>query len=193
MNSALPKAVELAHLLAGSRLLPGAFAVDATCGNGRDTLFLASAVGAEGSVYACDLQDQAVRRTRDALQQAGLRDRVLLECRCHSTLLERLASRRGTASAILFNLGYLPGGDHRAITSPETVIPALDQTLALLAPGGILAAVLYSGHPGGDIEAQAVLAWARALPQTQWTAAHYAFVNQRNHPPSLLAIEPKAR
>ncbi len=165
--------------------------MDATCGNGLDTLFLARAVGVRGSVFACDLQEEAVRRTGEALQKAGLRDRVQLECLCHSTLLERLALRRGEASAILFNLGYLPGSGHAAITCPETLIPALDQALALLAPGGILTAVLYRGHPGGETEAQAVLAWARALPQEQWTAAHYTFVNQRNHPPSLLAVEPR--
>jgi hypothetical protein len=63
--------------------------------------------------------------------------------------------------------------------------------LILLKPGGILVAVLYSGHKGGASESRAVLDWAGALPQERWTAVHYGFLNQRNHPPSLLAIEPR--
>jgi predicted methyltransferase len=191
MPPALPNAVELSHTLAASRLEPGAFAVDATCGNGQDTLFLARAVGPRGFVYACDIQEEAIRRTEHALREAGLLERVVLDQVCHSALLDRLWERRGTASAILFNLGYLPGGDHALITQPATTRRALNAAKAIVKPGGILSVVVYSGHPGGKEERRAVLAWARSLPQDRWTSVRYEFLNQRNHPPSLLAIEPR--
>lgn len=49
--------------------------------------------------------------------------------------------------------------------------------------------MLYPGHEAGRQEAEAVEAWAQALPQQQYTVLRYAFANRRNQPPYLLVLE----
>jgi hypothetical protein len=94
----------------------------------------------------------------------------------------------GRVGAIMFNLGYLPGSDHSTITVPETTLPALNAAVDLLRPGGLTTIVLYTGHEGGDREAAAVEQWAAELPQPNFQVLKYAMINQRNHPPYLIAV-----
>ncbi len=138
--------------------------MDATCGNGHDTLFLARQVGPSGRVYAFDVQAAALRVTRERLASSDVLERATLFEQGHEAVQEALPTDvRGRVQAIMFNLGYLPGSDKTRITRPETTIPALDAALAVLAPGGVVTVVCYLGHPGGRDEAPAVEAWAEAL------------------------------
>lgn len=50
-------------------------------------------------------------------------------------------------------------------------------------------AVLYPGHEAGRIEAEAIVQWAETLPQEAFAVLRYGFVNRRNAPPYLLAVE----
>jgi len=52
--------------------------VDATCGNGNDTAFLASLVGENGRVFGFDIQDKAIANTTKKLTDLNLIDRVTL-------------------------------------------------------------------------------------------------------------------
>ncbi len=142
-------------------LRAGDLAVDATAGNGHDTLFLAERVGEDGRVIAFDIQAAAIDATRMRLEAAGLSGRVELHQASHGRLLE--TAGRGTVTAVMFNLGYFPGGDHAVITRTEETLAALGQALEALRPGGLLTIVCYPGHPGGDEESDAVLAWGGAL------------------------------
>ena len=45
-------------------MLEGDICIDATAGNGHDTLLLAELVGASGSIIAFDIQEQAVQETK---------------------------------------------------------------------------------------------------------------------------------
>lgn len=154
----------LAHELLASALHEGAIAVDATAGNGHDTLFLARGVGASGRAYALDIQQSALEQTRVRLEQAGLLQRVHLMLTDHAHLLDTLGHEvQGRVAAITFNLGYLPGGDNNRITTAATTIPALRQATTLLAPGGRMTILAYVGHSGGRLEARAVEEWANAL------------------------------
>lgn len=190
--------LQVAHRLLAAALTPGSVAIDATVGNGHDTLHLARCVGAEGHVIGYDVQAEAVRRTRQRLADAGCLDRVTLLHTGHETLAESVPAAlagRGSAacpSAVCFNLGYLPGGDKSRITRPETTLAALHGALTLLLPGAILTTVLYSGHPGGTEERDAVLHWAQQLPSTAYHVLHYRFINQP-HAPELVAVEVRAR
>src|SRR5690606_3119323 len=100
----------------------GMVAVDATAGNGYDTVFLAGRVGPTGRVYAFDIQEEALRETRARITEQGLADRVELIHAGHERLLEYV---NGPINAMVFNLGYRPRGDKRVITRPETTIEAL--------------------------------------------------------------------
>jgi predicted O-methyltransferase YrrM len=190
---AIESVLDFAHTLATGALAPGDTAVDATVGNGHDTVVLARAVGPEGRVVGVDVQAEAIAATRDRLAGEGLEGRVDLVRAGHETMQAHVPdSRHGQVGAVMFNLGYLPGGDASLTTTPRTTLPALDAALRLLRPGGVVTAVLYPGHAGGAEEATAVEDWAADLSQAQAEALSYRFVNQRNDPPRLVAVEKKS-
>ena len=189
---ALPSILDAAHSFAGQAIRSGDLVIDATVGNGHDTLFLLREVGAEGRVVGFDIQADALDATRQRVQRQAPEqaERLRLVHDGHEAMTAHLGEQAaGTVGAIMFNLGYLPGGDHAITTNPETTRSALSQGLDLLRPGGVMTIVAYSGHPGGEEEAQAVESWAASLPQDPYRALSYRFVNQRNDPPRLFAVE----
>lgn len=154
---------ELAHRLLAEALGPGGRAVDATAGNGHDTLFLARRAGPTGRVLALDIQPAAVATTRARLDAAGHGPACEVREADHARLAEWLpADFRGATDAVVLNLGYLPGSDHALVTRPEGTVAALRAGLAALRPGGRLVVVAYTGHPGGEAEAEAVAAFGAA-------------------------------
>jgi SAM-dependent methyltransferase len=152
---------ELAHTLLATTVGPGSRAVDATAGNGHDTLFLARQVGPSGKVLAMDIQPLAVATTRARLSEAGLQEGVEILVGDHARLAELIpADFRGATDGIILNLGYLPGSDRGLTTQSAGTLPALRASLAALRPGGRLVCVAYTGHPGGEEEAEAVAGFA---------------------------------
>ena len=85
----------------------GSTAVDATCGNGHDTLTLARLVGPEGRLVAFDTAQAAVDGTRkrlhDELGSQGLLPRLDLIHDSHARMLEHVAP--STVQLVCFNLG----------------------------------------------------------------------------------------
>lgn len=184
-------AVSWAKEVIRARVPSGGIAVDATAGNGYDSLFLARHLGKNGRVYAFDTQSQAVEATRRRLAEAepGIA-RVVCQHLGHEQAPRWLAERGvASLSAAMFNLGYLPGSDKSVITRPETTCLALAGLAALLSGGGIITVVLYPGHAGGETERDAVLAWARELPRDRFTASHRAALNAGEGRPELLIVE----
>ena len=176
--------------MAGRAITPGGLAVDATVGNGHDTLFLARAVGAQGRIIGFDIQEEAINETRRRLQSEVSDVSLHLVHAGHETMGDYLSEGDfGVVDAVMFNLGYLPGGDHSVTTLPETTCQALDASVDVLRPGGIVTIVAYPGHEGGEEEARAVDSWASALPEDEYRAVSYQFVNQPNDPPRLFAVE----
>jgi len=157
-----PRVTERAQGLARETLRPGDLALDGTAGKGRDTACLAQAVGPTGHVHAFDLQPAALEATRALCAQEGLLDRVTLHLRSHAELRAALPTGHlGRLGVALFNLGYLPGGDTRLITQPDSTRAALRAAHADLRAGGRLICVAYTGHPGGETEAAVVRAFGR--------------------------------
>jgi hypothetical protein len=183
--------LSFAHALVRERVRPEDIVIDATMGNGHDTLFLAGLVGGSGLVYGFDVQDAALTATRARLASAGVPvPRCELLLRDHAEMAAALPDdASGRIGAVMFNLGYLPGGDHSVITAPASTLRALESALTLLRVGGVLTAVLYPGHEGGAEESNAVEAWAAALPQERFQVLTYRFLNQRNTPPYVVAVE----
>lgn len=149
-----PRPTSLLHTLLSEVIQAGDLVVDATAGNGHDTVYLAEAVGEEGKVIAMDIQEEAIRSTRSQLALKGLEERVELHQMSHAELGRVVAA--GSASAIIFNLGYLPGADHVVITESETTLHALEASVTALQAGGVLAVICYPGHAGGDVESDKV-------------------------------------
>ncbi|MFD2610985.1 tRNA (mnm(5)s(2)U34)-methyltransferase [Paenibacillus gansuensis] len=190
--------LSFAHRLVKERVQPGEMAVDATVGNGVDTLFLAETVGHRGTVYGFDIQPQALENAQRRLAgppgAAGAKPsrctNVHLLLRSHAELLRAIPEEEhGTAGAVMFNLGYLPGADEGVVTTPSSTLPALEAALALLRPGGVLTVAVYTGHAGGAAEGDAVAAWAAAVPQTRGRVLKYQFMNQTASAPYLIAVE----
>lgn len=163
----------------------GDHVIDATAGNGHDTLFLAQLTGTDGKVYAFDIQKEAIEATRDRV--AAFNNVELLHD-SHAKISEYVQT---PISAAVFNLGYLPKGDHRIITKSQSTIAAMEQCLELLQPNGLLLVVIYSGHEGGSEERDAVMDFVRSLPQIDFDVLQYGFINQQHSPPFLVAIEKK--
>lgn len=161
--------------------------VDATMGNGHDTLLLSQLVGVGGKVYSFDIQQAALTVTKHKLEQAHASHNVQLIHDSHSKIAHYVTT---PISAAIFNLGYLPKGEHHITTTFNTTKLALDQLLTLLLPKGIIILVLYSGHDKGT-EAQLLLEATQQLDQQFYNVLHYHFINQRNSPPQVIVIEKK--
>lgn len=118
--------------------------IDATAGTGKDTVFLAKLVGEKGRVISMDIQEMAIEQTKKRLLKERLSDRaeVVLDSHAH---MDKYA-QKDSVSLIMFNLGYLPGGDHSLSTKADTTIEALEKGLNLLHEGGMISLLIYSGE-----------------------------------------------
>lgn len=160
---------EQAHQIVGQVLLPGDIAIDATAGNGHDTVFLALRVGLTGRVLSFDIQAEAIEKTRARLLAADLANVELIP-HDHAGLSDLIPSHdRGCIRAIMFNLGFLPGGDKAIITRVGSTVKALRSALDVLMPGGVLTVIAYPGHPGGDEESASVAEIFRQLGADRWS------------------------
>lgn len=173
------------HYLLKQHIKEGDHVVDATAGNGHDTLFLAHLVGDYGQVYAFDIQEEALKNTTTKLQTSGIDQRVKLILDSHANM--PLYLPRGV-DAVLFNLGYLPGGDKSIITQTHTTLLAVQRAIDALNKGGLICIVAYLGHEGGEDELKALLNYTGQLDDKTYNVLHYRFLNQVQKPPQLLAI-----
>lgn len=165
----------------------GDLVVDATAGNGNDTLFLAETVGPSGKVFAFDIQQEALNATKQRLIQHDCLEQVELICDSHVNVGHYV---KKPISGAMFNLGYLPYSENSSVvTQAESTIAAIDTMLDLLKKDGILTVSVYDGHPGGPEERDALLQYVRTLFQKDVHVAKYELLNQRNNPPFLLAFE----
>lgn len=178
-------ALNISHYLARCRVKAGDWVIDATCGRGRDAALLAKLVGEEGRVFAFDVQEEAVYSTRSLIEQMGLAARVEVFNEDHS-FMDRYVN--GLVSFVMFNLGYLPGGDHRITTAPGSSIAALEKAVRLLGREGCVTMVCYTGHPGGIEELRAIKEYLAGIPQNYLEVIEISFLNQLNNPAVLLLL-----
>ncbi|KGR91091.1 rRNA methyltransferase [Ureibacillus massiliensis 4400831 = CIP 108448 = CCUG 49529] len=182
----LQRVLQYAQFLLSKVIEEGDIAVDATAGNGHDTLFLAKLVGKTGHVYAFDIQQEAIEATKVRLKEHGLSDRSTVILDGHQHVENYVKDKIAGA---VFNLGYLPGANHDIITKGETTIQAIDSLLGLLKVGGMMVLVIYHGHEGGKEERNAVIEYVSELPQKHVHVLRYEFINQKNDPPFIIALE----
>ncbi len=158
-----PRLTELAQDVLKPVIKPGDVVIDATAGNGHDTAFLTKRVRFQGKVFAIDRQPEAIVRLTRWLAETP-RPRVKLIQGDHADLTNLIPpEHHGRVAAVMFNLGYLPNGDHAITTSAATTAPAIRQAVELLRPGGMLTVLAYTGHAGGPEEADAVAETLREL------------------------------
>ncbi|WP_367783704.1 class I SAM-dependent methyltransferase [Streptococcus pluranimalium] len=178
----MKRPLEFSHDFLAEVLDSDSVAVDATMGKGNDTLFLAKR---SCKVYAFDVQEEALTKTRQRLEVEGVNN-VDLILDGHENLDHYV---REPLRAAIFNLGYLPSADKSIITQPHTTLQAIEKVLDRLEVGGRLAIMIYYGHEGGEMEKDAVLNFVRQLDQKAYTVMLYQALNQINTPPFLVMVE----
>ena len=166
-----PRPTEIAHFILRGFLREGDHVIDATAGNGHDTLFLARCVGPTGHVHAIDIQKEAIERAKNRLAEAGLSGTVTWHAADHQHMSGFLPLE--TFSAIVFNLGYLPGASHELTTQRASTLAALQAATILLRPGGLLSVLCYPGHPEGGEEARLIATGWPAWSAAGWRIAQY--------------------
>lgn len=159
--------------------------VDATVGNGHDTLFLAENTGADCQIWAFDVQTAAIRSAQTRLAQGLATGRIHWVQADHARMKEHIEE---PVDAAMFNLGYLPGHDREVVTRPASLEPALTHLLHWLKPNGRITLVAYPGHGPGRDEIAFLETFLAKLPQQVLTANRLEFINQKNQPAILYTI-----
>ena len=186
MSYELRSARFLAREVLDRIICPGDTVVDATMGNGHDTKYLCELVGESGHVTAFDVQEQAVRATAERLREAGLENRAELILAGHENMAEYV---KEPVRTVVFNLGWLPGGDHCITTRWETTRKAVEASLALLEAGGITVICVYPGHAEGERERQALIALLGELDNRRFNVLEQRFLNAGAGAPECFVIQ----
>ena len=190
----------------------GDVVVDATCGNGWDSLYLLRALAAAGgsSLMTCDIQVLALenaksllarelsalldidrspepggdvwvcRPNEEFLQRHPAAGPVTLHWKLQSHLDLMKSQDESSIKVVVFNLGYLPGGDKNVVTVPEVTMATIEASRTALREGGCISVTCYPGHAEGRMEEEQVQADARRLPVEIWSCYLHQWINQRN-------------
>ncbi|WP_127148305.1 L-histidine N(alpha)-methyltransferase [Veillonella sp. VA139] len=184
----LHHSVEFQHHLWLDVLPTARTIVDMTCGNGHDTVYLLSHCHKNSHIYAIDIQEEALRRTKEKLlkelpQTIKQVDFILGS---HDRVLESLPV--STIDVMVGNLGYLPNADHDIMTQSISTIRALSKGLAKLSVNGLCTIVAYPGTETGRKEAEDLEEYIASMNQKEFHCSMWRPLNQANHPPILYII-----
>ena len=188
----LTKTTNLAMELTLKYIQEGDYVIDATCGNGHDTLILAQAVGSQGDVLALDIQREALDSSKALMAEHDMKQVCFAQANfADMKRYSAFAFPDQRPSAVVFNLGYLPGGDKRITTTVEDSLRGIQSALELIKPDGIVTVVLYSGHEEGAKEKEVILEFAKLLPARDFHVVYASMHNQTKNPPEVLWLTKK--
>ena len=178
-----------AHNIIQKHLDVGDYAIDATVGNGHDTLFLCKQVGIAGKVFGFDIQQQALDSTLSKLESEQFFNNTQLFHVSHGNMAQHIPTQyHRKIKAIMFNLGYLPGSDKSIITHTDSTLLALNQSIKLLAASGIITITAYPGHQGGYEETRLIKQWCDHLSAEQYTV-QIIYSSDKKTAPILFIIQ----
>jgi ubiquinone/menaquinone biosynthesis C-methylase UbiE len=173
------------HFILSQIIQEGDQVVDATVGNGNDTIFLAKQVGDRGQVWGFDINQTALDITREKLNLENSIDNVKLILANHALIDQNVSS---AIKACMFNLGYLPGSDFQSITNPKDTLKAINCCLKLLQKNGIITIVSYKNHNGGLSEYFVLKEFLHNLTETYYKVMEYSFTNTKKKNAPVLFI-----
>lgn len=181
--------IDLAHHFWSLLLEEGDGVIDATCGNGKDSLKLASCLQKKkGTALICiDVQEKAIENTKALIQEAApsFFPFVQFHLGSHEHLFSPNTEK---LKLIVYNLGYLPGGDKSFTTQVSSTLASLQKALELLSPGGVISLTCYPGHLEGAKEEKELINFSSSLNPKEWTSSIFSW-NNRKASPSLLLIQ----
>ena len=178
-------AVSLSHELIKANIQPGQFWVDATCGNGYDTVFLAEAVTARGHVFAFDVQTAACEATEARAKQAGFKHISIFNDSHENTAKYTMDQIDGA----VFNLGYLPGAARKITTKPKSTKKAVKSIMGLLKCTGFICITAYVSHPGGRREYRTILRMLCRKGMSGYQTTVFDEKPEKNPSPKVLFLE----
>lgn len=202
MKNLIQSTTAFAMSIAQQYAVEGGLIIDATCGNGRDTLELAR-YDREHSlnvdIVAFDIQKEAIDSAKALLTNKGFgpqleSGKIRFVSSSHESMIGCISDLYGDgrkACLVVFNLGYLPGGDKSITTNSDSTLKAVRSALDLLDTGGLVCITMYSGHPEGAEEKQALLHFAEELDSHDYHVSYISMINQPNDPPEILLISRK--
>ena len=185
----MQRALHYSHTLLAQLVqrFPNGTYIDGTLGKGNDTYFLLTQPEFTGNIYSFDIQALSLQKASEKLAPLSNASQANLIQASHHLIQDYV--REPELHGAIYNLGYLPGGDHSITTLPDTTLSSIQQVAERLVIGGQIILVIYSGHPEGKIEQARLFEELSQWPQEEFQVLHYGFINQRNHPPQLLIIE----
>lgn len=167
---------ELAHNIVKAHCPNTNLAIDATLGNGYDTDFLSRIFR---KVYAFDIQSDVI----DQNKAKGLKNvEYILDS--HENFIKYITS----ADCIMYNLGFLPGGDKSITTLASSTISSMQMATNILNSNGIISIAIYEGHQEGRREKDAIMNFVSTLPKNKFGVMSHSVINRENAP-SLIIIE----
>lgn len=169
------KTTDIVHILIKDHLKEGDFCVDATCGNGHDTIFLAEIVGNNGKVDAYDIQEEAILNAKNLTKDYQ---------NIHYYLNSHESIAISNCKLVLFNLGYLPSGDKNITTNTKTTINAINNLINQFEENKdmIIYIVIYPGHNEGNKESNALINLGESLDSKVYQVTTIKPINQNNAP-----------
>ncbi|MDL2249015.1 methyltransferase domain-containing protein [Tyzzerella sp. OttesenSCG-928-J15] len=179
------KTIDVAHSFVKPHISQGDICIDATCGAGFDTAFLSTAAGAYGKVLSFDIQHEAIETAKLNIADHPFYSNITFINSGHQHIDEY--AEKATVSCIMFNLGWLPGGNHEIRTKTQTTISAITKSLTLIKPTGIISLCLYCGKEMGHDEKKAVLEFAKKLP-SEFDVIYIDYLNKNNPPTNLFIV-----
>ncbi len=156
-------------------------AIDATLGNGYDTDFLSKKFT---KVYSFEIQEEACRNYSERKNK-----NVIVINNSHH-LLKRYITEE-SVDCIMYNLGFLPGGNKEITTMSETSLSSIIEGLKLLNHGGLMTICLYRGHDEGKEEGNVIIPYLKELPKSKFGVMYHEFLNRSDDAPILIVIERK--
>ena len=177
-------ALKLSHEYMKENVRAGDTVIDATAGKGRDTLLLSRLVGDVGRVFAFDVQKEALDQAKVLLRENEINNAVLVHD-SHHKMKDYVESAHG----VVFNLGFLPGSDHKVFSHPETTVKAIDAALDIIDPEGFVTVCSYYGGDTGFEERDALMNYLEGLDQMRYTVIMQSFINRKGCPPIFFVIE----
>ena len=176
----MDKILEFSKKIIKNKIQNNDVCIDMTCGRGNDTHYLAPLCD---KVLSFDIQEEAIKSAKELNSEYK---NIIYINDSHANVDKYVNEKIGI---VIYNLGYLPKGDHNITTHLEEVIISLDKVLKLLRKNGVIIITLYPGHEEGLRESVGLSNYLMKLNQKEYEVLKYEFVNQIHNPPYLYIIE----
>lgn len=157
-------------------------AADMTVGRGNDSKYILDKTEVE-KLYGFDIQKEAELEARKLI---GKDSRFIFHLQSHEKVDEYI---KEGLDLVVFNLGYLPGGNKEITTNYKSTIKSLEKTLGLMNPDGLIILTIYPGHPAGKIESEKIEEYLAKIDPKKYAVMKLAYQNRPNNPPYIMVIE----